>query len=133
MAKHAHRLILIENKVWKCTLNNCSFFVYIGQQWVIEGKHVECWKCNETFVMSKRALKDEMPICDECRNPFAGTEITDVDDLISRLSKAAQTEIESTEKDEIEVIEPNENEMTDHTPACAAYFNPNDKCTCGYK
>ena len=118
MAKHAHRVMLIEHKVWKCTLPNCSWFVYIGQQWVIEGKYVVCWKCNDTFIATKDALRDEMPICDECRHVIKPTTTdADVEDFIKHMTQP------------IEESEP----ISDHTPSCPAYFDSTEECICGYK
>ena len=127
MAKHAHKIALIENKVWRCTLPNCSWFVYTGQQWIIENKHIECWKCGESFMAAKHSLRDEMPICDECRIPLVGKkEEIDAEKFIKHIASM------NNQKDEIEINEPDDI-PTDHTPSCAAYFDPNDTCTCGYR
>jgi len=67
MAKHPHRLMLVNSKTWKCTLPGCSFFVHLGLQYVLEGKNAVCWECGEVFTVDARSLKDDMPKCVDCR------------------------------------------------------------------
>jgi hypothetical protein len=36
MAKHPHRVILLNKKTWRCTLEGCNFFVHVGLAHVLE-------------------------------------------------------------------------------------------------
>lgn len=67
MAKHPHRLMLINKKTWKCTLEGCAFFVHTGLAHILEGKTAVCWECGENFTVDARSLRDEMPKCIDCR------------------------------------------------------------------
>lgn len=86
MAKHAHRIILVDKRLWRCTLPGCSWFVYTGQQQIIMGRSVVCWECGSTFQISeeelKRAYKYDMPKCDQChKGKDRNLEIPDSDRL----------------------------------------------------
>lgn len=72
MAKHPHRLILINKKTWKCVLDGCNFFVHLGLAHVLLGKSHSCWECGEVHTLDEYALKDEMPKCTECRLRLSG-------------------------------------------------------------
>jgi hypothetical protein len=67
MAKHPHRLILLNKKTWKCTLDGCNFFVHLGLAHVLLGKTAICWECSEQFTVDEYALRDDMPKCFDCR------------------------------------------------------------------
>lgn len=67
MAKHPHKLILINRKTWKCALPECGFFVHLGLAHVLLGKTAVCWECGELFTVDEDALRDEMPKCADCR------------------------------------------------------------------
>ncbi len=97
MAKHPHRLIYIDKKLWRCTLAGCSFFVHTGLAYVLPGKQAMCWDCDETFILGEAALKDDMPKCPRCRGisfaPKQSSEVVtpaildDIDALTNRLMK----------------------------------------------
>lgn len=155
MAKHPHRLILMHNKTWKCTLQGCSFFVHRGLEYVLIGKTAVCWECGDNFTLDEHALEDEMPKCIDCRNEAAGLPSGDVlGDYIQTklaLAKAGVKSIDELslsqiksmqnlgilpknlpklepvveEKDEIEVIEPTEEE---HAADCGIYSG--EQCDC---
>lgn len=67
MAKHPHKLLLINNKTWKCILEGCNFFVHIGLAHVLPGKQAICWNCDEQFMLDTIALRDDKPVCADCR------------------------------------------------------------------
>lgn len=67
MAKHPHKLILMNKKTWRCTLEGCAFFVHLGLAHILVGKTGICWGCNEQFMIDEYALKEEMPRCTDCR------------------------------------------------------------------
>jgi hypothetical protein len=67
MAKHAHKLILLNHKTWKCLLPGCNFFVHLGLAHVLIGKQSICWNCEEPFQLAEWSLKEDKPRCDECR------------------------------------------------------------------
>jgi len=67
MAKHAHLLLLVNKKTWKCAFEGCAFFVHLGLAHILIGKQAVCWKCDEKFTVTEDSLKVEKPICDDCR------------------------------------------------------------------
>lgn len=68
MAKHAHRIMLLNKKTWKCMLEGCNFFVHQGLAHLLLGKTGICWECGEQFMIDEYALKDEQPKCYDCRS-----------------------------------------------------------------
>lgn len=120
MAKHPHKLMLIDNRTWRCMLDGCAFFVHLGLAHVIVGKRIVCWKCEETFlVRAELSTREPRPECESCR---AGIEIPDSMDLEAYIQKRiAQNK---KKEDEIEVFEPDE----EHAPECEVHVG--GECTC---
>jgi hypothetical protein len=136
MAKHPHKLILLQKKTWRCTLEGCSFFVHIGLAHVLVGKQAICWQCNDEFKIDYKSLNDEMPICYDCKmGSKEGMSISERENLIEAKIALARAgvklvkdldpgkrrmleniqgidfsvlENEQNEPDQIEVIEENE-------------------------
>jgi hypothetical protein len=67
MPKHPHLLLFINKKTWKCMLEGCNFFVHDGLRHVLLSKSAMCWNCNGRFTITDQSLRDDKPICDECR------------------------------------------------------------------
>ena len=89
MAKHPHRLILLEKRTWRCTLDGCSFFVHLGLQHVLLGKRAVCWECDEIFTLTEQSLKSETPKCLECstgqkKEPSMAVPIVDLESMIEK-------------------------------------------------
>jgi len=72
MAKHPHRLMLLNKKTWKCTIPGCVFFVHLGNAHLLLGRTAQCNSCDELFPIDEYALKDEAPVCTECRSGKSG-------------------------------------------------------------
>lgn len=123
MAKHPHKLLLIEGRTWRCVLDGCAFFVHLGLAHVITGKRIICWNCEDTFqVLSELSTKEPRPICPICKGEaFHIPTQLDIDELIKQKIAARKKAEEDTE-DEVEV------EVT-HTSECASYSG--DACDCG--
>lgn len=119
MAKHPHKLILMDKKTWRCILPGCSFFVHLGLAHVLIGKLAICSKCGEQFTLNERALQDDMPQCNTCR--IGVLDEMDIDTYMAEMKKRNQ---KPEEKDEIEVIEPDEA----HSSECAIYTT--GECDC---
>lgn len=71
MAKHPHRLMLLNKKTWKCTIPGCGFFVHLGLQHLLLGRTAQCHNCDDLYSVDERALRDDMPVCIECRSGIA--------------------------------------------------------------
>ena len=74
MAKHTHKFIRVKNsktgaRMWKCALEGCSWFVHEGLAHLIPGKLGICWKCEEPFLIDEFIMREDKPMCPECR-PF---------------------------------------------------------------
>jgi hypothetical protein len=145
MAKHPHKLILLDKKTWRCVLEGCNFFVHRGLEHVLIGKVLICWNCNEQFTADPMSLKDEMPTCNGCKAGERGTTLQEREDYINaklelakagvksvkdldpdkrRLLEAAKGVKFSVLEDQIEVIEADEV----HAPDCSVYEGGD--CTC---
>ena len=70
--KHPHRLLLMDRRIWRCTLDGCSFFVHLGLAHILPGKLVVCWECGRQFTLDEVAMEDEMPKCGSCRAKLIG-------------------------------------------------------------
>lgn len=68
MTKHPHRLMLVNKKTWRCTLEGCNFFVHTGLAHVLPGKVAVCFECGEQFRVDDEALKEDMVRCETCRS-----------------------------------------------------------------
>jgi hypothetical protein len=92
MSKHPHKLILMNHKTWKCTLQGCSFFVHKGLEHILVGKSSICWGCGDEFLFDESALSEEMPKCIECRiarpsQPITETEVEEMTPAKRKLYK----------------------------------------------
>ena len=97
MAKHPHRLMLVDNKTWRCTLSGCTFFVHVGLQYILPGKNAQCWECDETFTLDERALKDEMPKCSRCRGEDTSVNGFDIEAYLAEQLKKREAEKQATQ------------------------------------
>lgn len=121
MAKHPHRLMLMDKKTWRCTLPGCSFFVHLGLAHVLIGKTAICWDCGEQFTFDVLNLKQEMPICDNCRLGIKGEKSLDeINAAIEEKMKQAKSFTIAPKG--IEVINA-------HAADCAIYSG--SECDCG--
>lgn len=132
MAKHPHKLMLIENRTWRCVLEGCSFFVHLGLAHVITGKRIICWKCDDTFLVEgELSTREPRPTCIMCKGGFVAPTPMELDAYIKE--RIRQKELENkrnkteivTEEDQIEVIEADE---VQHAYGCA--FNEGGECDC---
>jgi hypothetical protein len=115
MAKHPHKLLLLNGKTWRCVRDGCAFFVHSGLAHILIGKQAICWDCEEQFALAQWSLKDDKPICNDCRSLRAGVQSEALDDYIERKLTAAKTVIKS------EVVE-------DHSPDCDSWDG--GECSC---
>lgn len=127
MAKHPHKLMLIDNRTWRCMLEGCTFFVHLGLAHVIVGKRIVCWTCEETFLVEKElSTRESRPTCNMCRAGIAIPTPMELDAYIQeriRQNKKRKEEQEA-EPDEIEVIE----DEGGHAPDCAVYDGGDCDC-----
>ncbi len=69
-SKHIHKYFKVNgtnHKIFKCDLDNCSFFIHPGLFGTLIGKVSHCNKCNEHFRMTELSINEDLPICDDCR------------------------------------------------------------------
>lgn len=99
MAKHPHRLMLNENKTWRCTLPNCRYFIHRGLAHVLPGQASICWECGEVFVLDERALQDDQPICDSCNMKRQGKpSLGDINEYIEQKMALAKMGVQSIDE-----------------------------------
>lgn len=99
----------------------------MGLAHILPGHQSICWGCNEEFTLDEEALKDDQPKCNDCRMRDRGESPVDLDAYINTklllakegvktVKEVSQTKrntlkamgINIVENDEVEVIEPNE-------------------------
>ena len=128
MAKHPHKLMLVNNRTWRCVLDGCAFFVHLGLAHVIIGKRLICWKCEETFIVhNDLSTGESRPTCNICRTGIDVPSPMDLDAYIQeRIEQNKTTATGDTHsEDQIEVIE--EDEV--HSPDCELHAG--GECSCG--
>ena len=87
MAKHTHKLILMNKKTWRCALPGCSYFLHTGLEHLLPGKPIKCWGCGDDFNVTESALGDarngdDMPKCANCTmGRDTGTSTGDMNDM----------------------------------------------------
>jgi len=118
MAKHPHKLILLNDKTWRCMRDGCNFFVHRGLEHVLIGKQAMCWNCEDSFQVAQWSLKDPKPICDDCRT------IRAVGVTSKKMESMIERDLINGKKDQIEVIEPDDT----HSPDCTVWEG--GECTC---
>jgi hypothetical protein len=87
MAKHPHRLLLIDGKTWKCALPGCSFFVHLGLAYVLIGKRAVCWECSEQFTITAETLQHDTASCDDCKSGGISKNVEDYTEARLALAK----------------------------------------------
>lgn len=114
MAKHPHKLILIDKKTWRCTLPGCNFFVHLGLAHVLVGKVGICWKCNEQYIIDHVALESEMPECPSCRSGvLVSSDLNDFIELQLKKAKQQKREAQKQADDEITAVAEKQQEEED--------------------
>lgn len=68
-----NRFIIKQNEAWvmKCTIPGCTHYVRMYTKLscpILKGNIAVCNRCEEQFILNKRALRMEEPCCDECVN-----------------------------------------------------------------
>lgn len=125
MAKHAHRLMFVDKKMWRCTLPGCSFFVHQGLSYILPGKQAVCWECGETFTLDEYALRDDMPKCHECRSGQKHEEF-DIDKYMAEQLRKRQEERANIQPEEPEDELPNHS--LEHSGECASWLGLDCDC-----
>lgn len=62
-----HRIQLDFGRVWACALSDCTHYMPKHMENLVEGKQSFCWNCNEIFILDSISMKDDKPICINCR------------------------------------------------------------------
>jgi len=124
MAKHAHQLILLNKKTWRCKLEGCSFFVHLGLAHILENKIGVCNQCGEQFRIDAHSLKEDMPRCSECRTGITPEVAIDFEEHIKRMNARNMLKEIFEEDNEIEEIEAEET----HAADCMAPYG--GECSC---
>jgi hypothetical protein len=125
MAKHPHRLLLMDKKTWKCTLDGCSFFVHLGLAHILIGKSAVCWGCGDTFTLNEYALKEDQPRCDECR---LGNSL-DIDQISANIARKIKSgELSVTQAEELDTDKDNPVSEVIHDPLCEIWKGGDCDC-----
>lgn len=103
---HVHK-VKKSGPMWRCVRDNCKFFVYFKQQYVLDGKICSCWNCGAEFMFSETNFDDEFPSCTSCKS-------ADFAEVIDNIEKSRQAKIISdAHKTDLEVeMDRLRNEMT---------------------
>ena len=66
---HKYRRITVAgSEVYGCALPTCTHYMPKHMESLLLGKMSICWSCDEPFVLDSEALREEMPICLNCRS-----------------------------------------------------------------
>jgi len=95
--KHTHKYMRQQlskfNTGWRCVLDYCEHYLPRNVEDTIEGRMSVCWGCSEDFKLDSYALKDDRPMCIDCRTPDEKKEIDDELDI--RLKIAARDRVDA--------------------------------------
>jgi len=67
---HTHKFHKIQGKVvkaWRCADSECKYILHSGLEELLLGRASICWNCSESFPMDEINLKEDMPVCQNCR------------------------------------------------------------------
>ena len=130
MAKHPHRLILLDRKTWRCTLPGCNFFVHLGLQHVLIGKTAICWECADQFILTAQSLQSDIPECESCRRRKAGLlPLDEMEKVIEQHDSIRASANTRNPSNEIPREDTDFNETELHEFWCAS--NRDGECDCG--
>lgn len=113
--RHIHQYFKMENGLWYCSgIDQCTHFSPRNMPPPV-GKLSKCWGCGKPFQLTPVNMENDKPECDKCTelSEVIGTRLGDIpverhrnpyQELLRRAELNKQKELE--EKDEVEVIEP---------------------------
>lgn len=71
--KHVHKYHHIDigygTKLWACALPTCNHHMPKHLENSVIGKFSICWNCSKNFILDTENMKDDKPICFECKHP----------------------------------------------------------------
>ncbi len=68
--RHIHKyrkLHLKFRNIWSCALDDCSHHMPHDLTDKLIGKASLCWRCGEKFILDEDNMKDDMPVCYNCK------------------------------------------------------------------
>lgn len=128
--KHTHMYHKIQQKygagIWACALPNCTHYLPLNVSDMIYGRESLCTNCMDVMILDEERLKNNEPICMNCVLAKQGIFVeSEEESPLDKLRKRAQENSRKQEKDEVEVIEPDE----EHAPDCGIYDGGECDCT----
>jgi len=94
MSKHVHRYRRINighgKPYWvmKCVKNGCSHYTAMASKLscpILKDSVAECNRCEERFILDKRALRMAEPCCDDCVNKKTNPKVKEAEDFFTKL------------------------------------------------
>ena len=90
--KHIHKYMLVTlsyAQVWRCGHPMCAHHMPKHMEKLVIGRASVCWQCLTPFALDEKAMKEEFPRCQDCREPFIqDVTLTDYDlDKLIELGK----------------------------------------------
>lgn len=68
--RHTHKYYKVEigsSKVWACALGDCNHYMPKNLEKLVVGKLSYCWNCNKEMNLNATNMKDDKPICIDCK------------------------------------------------------------------
>jgi hypothetical protein len=130
--RHTHKYFKLgADRLWHCGDARCTHYMP-GNMPPPVWKESICWNCGKTFELTPDNMKFDNPTCDKCPPYMFIPEVEEVDEIsewIERKEREARMKqlVKPIEKDEIEVIEPDE----EHAADCSVYSG--EDCDCRMK
>lgn len=62
-----HKVLVNTTKVWACGEPECYHFMPDNLKDLIPGRASKCWSCEDTFILDPINMKDDKPICINCK------------------------------------------------------------------
>ena len=121
---HTHRYFRREDGRWACLRDGCTHYMPKNMSPAPVGSNSICWSCEEEFMLTPINMKESKPTCDTCSekedsiNAWLDSKTKNVEPVTGLdafktpyqklLDRAKKNEAEMKEKNQIEVIEPDD-------------------------
>lgn len=85
--RHTHKYHHVDTpygKLWSCALPDCNHHMPAHYEATLPGKYSICWQCGEKFILNPENMKQDKPICENCKLGI-GDNLDKIVDLIRNI------------------------------------------------
>lgn len=83
--RHTHKYHRLTDGLWHCALPNCTHYLPRNMPLTtIMDKDSICWQCDKKFQIDSENIKQDKPICSDCRAGIKQANEISLDGIIIR-------------------------------------------------